>query len=108
MDSLRDSATLNDLLGYLDSVESEMTKEIIIPDLTQAEEYWKHIKENIINDHFSEEYWWKAKDRKNFHVRPKAQKSSDLSPTPNGGWAKKFCYWFNNDYVRNIIDERQK
>ena len=77
-------------------------------DLTQAEEYWKHIKENIINDHFSEEYWWKAKDRKNFHVRPKAQKSSDLSPTPNGGWAKKFCYWFNNDYVRNIIDERQK
>lgn len=77
-------------------------------DLALAEKYWNHIKENVLNDHISEEYWWKASDRKKFHVRPKAQKSSDLAPTPNGGWAKKFCYWFNNDYVRNIVDERQK
>ena len=48
----------------------------------------------------------KAKDRKKFHVRPKAQKSTDQVPTPNGGWAKKFCYWFNNDYVRDIVNER--
>ena len=67
----------------------------------------KHIKDNILNKHISEDYWWKAKDRKKFHVRPKAQKSSDLAPTPEGGWAKKFCYWFNNDYVRNIVDERR-
>ena len=77
-------------------------------DLTQAEEYWNHIKENIIDDHISEEYWWKGKDKKKFHVRPKAQKSTDQVPTPNGGWAKKFCYWFNNDYVRDIVNERQK
>lgn len=77
-------------------------------DLNQAEEYWNHIKENILNDNISEKYWWKAKDRKKFHVRPKAQKSTDLAPTPDGGWAKKFCYWFNNDYVRDIVDERQK
>ena len=77
-------------------------------DLCWAENYWSHIKENILNNHFSEKYWWKGKDRKKFHVRPKAQKSKDLAPTPNGGFAKKFCYWFNNDYVRNIIDERQK
>ncbi len=77
-------------------------------DLALAEEYWNHIRENILNDHISEEYWWKGRDKKNFHVRPKAQKSTDLVPTPNGGWAKKFCYWFNNDYVRNIIEERQQ
>ena len=76
-------------------------------DLNKAENYWKHIKDNILNKHISEDYWWKAKDRKKFHVRPKAQKSSDLAPTPEGGWAKKFCYWFNNDYVRNIVDERR-
>ena len=77
-------------------------------DLNWAENYWMHIRENVLNDHIAEDYWWKAKDRKKFHVRPKAQKSTDVAPTSNGGWAKKFCYWFNNDYVRDIIDERQK
>ena len=79
-----------------------------LQDLNHAEEYWNHIKENVLNDHISEEYWWKGKDKKNFHIRPKAQKSKDLVPTPNGGRAKKFCYWFNNDYVRKIVEERQK
>ena len=77
-------------------------------DLKQAEEYWNHIKENILNDNISEEYWWKAKDRKKFHIRPKAQKATNLAPTPNGGWAKKFCYWFNNDFVRDIVDNRNR
>lgn len=77
-------------------------------DLDRAEKYWNHIKENILADHISEEYWWKGADKKKFHVRPKAQKATDLAPTPNGKYAKKFCYWFNNDYVREIIDNRQK
>ena len=77
-------------------------------DLDLAEEYWNHIKTNILEDHISEEYWWKGADRKNFHVRPKAQKAVDLAPTPNGKGAKKFCYWFNNDYVREIVDNRNK
>lgn len=77
-------------------------------DLSWAENYWKHIKDNIQNKHISEDYWWKAKDRKKFHVRPKAQRSTDLVPIPDGGLAKKFCYWFNNDYVRDIVDERRK
>ena len=77
-------------------------------DLDLAEEYWNHIKTNILEDHISEEYWWKGADRKKFHVRPKAQKAVDLAPTPNGKGAKKFCYWFNNDYVREIVDNRNK
>lgn len=77
-------------------------------DLNSAETYWNHIKENVVKNHISEEYWWKGNDKKNFHVRPKAQKAKDLAPTSNGGKAKKFCYWFNNDYVRKIVDERQK
>lgn len=77
-------------------------------DLKVAEMYWEHIKENISNDYISEEYWWKGKDKRKFHVRPKAQKAVNLVPTPNGGWAKKFCYWFNNDYVRDIVNERKK
>ena len=77
-------------------------------DLNFAEEYWNHIKKNILDDHISEQYWWKGADKKKFHVRPKAQKASDLAPTPNGKLAKKFCYWFNNDYVREIIENKNK
>lgn len=77
-------------------------------DLDFAEVYWNHIKDNILANHISEEYWWKASDKKKFHVRPKAQKAENLAPTPNGGMAKKYCYWFNNDYVREIIDNRNK
>lgn len=75
-------------------------------DLSLAENYWEHIRTNVINEQISQEYWWKAKDKKKFHVRPKAQKATDLAPTHTGGQAKKFCYWFNNDYVREIINHR--
>ena len=77
-------------------------------DLKLAEDYWNHIKANILADHISEEYWWKGTDKKKFHVRPKAQRATDLAPTPNGKGAKKFCYWFNNDYVREIVDNNHK
>lgn len=77
-------------------------------DLEFAETYWNHIKENILADHISEEYWWKGSDRKKFHVRPKAEKATDLAPTPSGKGAKKFCYWFNNDYIREIVDNHIK
>lgn len=77
-------------------------------DLELAEEYWNHIKDNVLAGHISEDYWWKSTDKKRFHVRPKAQKATDLAPTPDGKGAKKFCYWFNNDYVREIIENRRK
>ena len=77
-------------------------------DLSDAEDYWEHIRDNVNAGHISEEYWWKAADRKKFHVRPKAQKAADLAPTPDGKGAKKFCYWFNNDYVREIVDKHHE
>lgn len=77
-------------------------------DLNLAEEYWEHIRKNVLEEHISEEYWWKAADKKKFHVRPKAQKATDLAPTINDKKAKKFCYWFNNDYISEIVRKRQK
>lgn len=73
-------------------------------DLETAEKYWTHIRSNVLANRISEKYWWKGKDKKKFHVRPKGQKATDLSPTIDGKGAKKFCYWFNNDYVRDIIE----
>lgn len=72
-------------------------------DLETAEEYWHHIKNNILKDRVSEKYWWKGRDRRKFHVRPKAQNSRNLVALPNGRLVKKFCYWFNNDYVKQIV-----
>lgn len=77
-------------------------------DMDWAEEYWNHIRGNIYAGHIAEGYWWKGADRKKFHVRPKAQKAADLAPTPDGKNAKKFCYWFNNEYVREIVENRRK
>ncbi len=76
-------------------------------DLDFAEIYWKDIREKVLSNHISEAYWWKASDKKKFHVRPKAQKATDLAPTIDGKGAKKFCYWFNNDYVREIVENYQ-
>ena len=77
-------------------------------DLEWAEQYWEHIRKNVLEEHISGEYWWKVSDRKKFHVRPKGQKATDLTPTINGKMAKKFCYWFNNEYISEIVDNRQK
>ena len=76
-------------------------------DLNVAEEYWEHIRQNVLEDHVDHEYFWKADTQKNFHVRPKAGKATDRTDNPLGeGHApcKKFCYWFNNDYVRKIVN----
>lgn len=77
-------------------------------DLEWAETYWKHIKDCVEAGNISEQYWWKGSDKKKFHVRPKAQKASDLAPTVDGRGAKKYCYWFNNDYVREIVEQHKK
>lgn len=77
-------------------------------DLEQAETYWNHIRHNILSGHISEQYWWKGRDRKKFHVRPKAQRAKDLVMAPDGKMVKKFCYWFNNDYVKEIVESHIK
>lgn len=72
-------------------------------DLEIAEEYWQHIRKNVLEGKIDAQYWWKGTDKRKFHVRPKAQKSTDLAPAPNGILAKKYCYWFNNDYVKQVV-----
>lgn len=77
-------------------------------DLEIAETYWEHIRKNVLDNHVDHQYFWKGKDNRCFHVRPKAQKATDRVPNPLGeGYepCKKFCYWFNNNYVRKIVSD---
>ena len=77
-------------------------------DLEKAEQYWQHIKAIIKADKIDDNYWWKSKDEKLFHVRPKASKSTDCVLSPSGKKVKKFCYWFNNSYIKEIVSKRQE
>lgn len=73
-------------------------------DLVSAQRYWEHIKENVVSNNIKLDSFWSISDNKNFHVRPKASKKEQLIPNPHGGEVEKYCYWFNADYVKRIID----
>lgn len=74
-------------------------------DLDIAEEYWEDIRFHVLHNQIGLEFFWKASDHKLFHVRPKGTKSSykNAATNPNGGMADKMCYWFNREYVTDII-----
>ena len=77
-------------------------------DLKIAEGYWENIKKNVEENHISPEYFYKASHHKKFHVRPKAQNAADVTANPHGGTVKKYCYWFNQDYIREIVENSEK
>lgn len=76
-----------------------------LDDLRIAELYWSNIRTNVLNNAIEPMNFWSAKLRQNFHVRPKGRNGDDLTDNPNGGKCKKYCYWFNNDYISQIIQQ---
>lgn len=75
-------------------------------DLHDAEAYWNDIKANVSANRISSEYFYKLRDKKKFHVRPKATNKAkfETAVNPNGGLAPKYCYWFNAEFVKTIIE----
>ena len=74
-------------------------------NLESAKKYWNHIRENVMSNRISLSDFWSISDKKNFHVRPKAKNKIQLTANPHGGVIEKYCYWFNADFVKHIIDE---
>lgn len=72
-------------------------------DLATAQKYWNNIRQNVIDNHIDAKYFWSSIPDRKFHVRPKARNSDDLVENPHGGKAKKYCYWFNQKYIKQII-----
>lgn len=79
-------------------------------DLVTACQYWINIRRNIIGNRINLKNFWSVADKNKFHVRPKGVKTSyqNAAENPNGGKADKYCYWFNGDYVKNIIELETK
>ena len=73
-------------------------------DLADAGKYWLSIKNAVKNNQISPEHFYRESDRKKFHVRPKGKNAADMADNPNGGKAKKYCYWFNHDYIRALVE----
>lgn len=74
-------------------------------DLELAREYWEDIKCQVKADNIKVGQFWKIEDDKKFHVRPKGQlsKFKDVSPITGEKTADQLCYWFNANYVKDII-----
>ncbi|WP_445712093.1 MutH/Sau3AI family endonuclease [Flavobacterium sp.] len=70
-------------------------------DLKIAEKFWKHTKNNIKNGEYDN--FWKLKDQKVCHVRPKGVNATDLMETPQGTFEKKKSYWLNSRYILKQI-----
>ncbi|MCQ2217226.1 MAG: hypothetical protein MJZ33_01925 [Paludibacteraceae bacterium] len=76
-------------------------------DIDLAEQYWQHIRNNVVDNHIELKYFWNISDNKNFHVRPKGTKQSyHTDVNPHGGSADRYCYWFNAQYVQSIINSQ--
>lgn len=77
-------------------------------DLQVAEQYWNNIKQCVNENHIAPEYFWKIGDHKLFHVRPKGKNKQDLASNPHGGEVQKYCYWFNNEYITDIVNKNKQ
>ena len=73
-------------------------------DLKLAEGYWENIRNNVKANKISPDNFYKASEHKKFHVRPKAKNAADVAISPHGGSVKKYCYWFNQDYIKEIVE----
>lgn len=76
-------------------------------DIENAKEYWEHIRECVLYNNIKLDAFWSIKDDRKFHVRPKAAKKTELTTNPNGGECEKYSYWFNANYVKQIIDSQE-
>lgn len=79
-------------------------------DLELARLYWEDIKKQIKANNIKNGAFWRLKDKKKFHVRPKGRVSADkaFNPVTKKQDADKLCYWFNRDYVKEIIKKYSK
>ena len=74
-------------------------------DLKDAEPYWQNIRDNVAANRIEAQYFYRESGHRKFHVRPKARNSEDLAVNPNGGMCRKYCYWFNREYIRHIVED---
>lgn len=75
-------------------------------DLDKARDFWIDTRDKVrVGDY---EHFIRSTEHPICHVRPKAKNSQDMSETPQGGFAKKKCYWLNRPYVLDIVNRHME
>lgn len=75
-------------------------------DIDAAEAFWLDTRDKVRAGDYT--HFTKSTEHPICHVRPKAKNAADLAETPQGGKAKKLCYWLNRDYILNIVNGHLK
>ena len=75
-------------------------------DLAKAELYWEQIRTMVVENRILDlRKECSIANSDIFHVRPKGRNSADKTTNPiDGTQVEKNCYWFNNTYVKKIIE----
>ena len=74
-------------------------------DMEEAETFWRDTRDKVRKG--DDEHFLKQSETRVCHVRPKARNAADTMPTPQGGEAKKYCYWLNRPYVLDILKAQE-
>lgn len=71
-------------------------------DVEASKAFWRDTRDKVRQGDYG--HFLKQSETRVCHVRPKAKNAADTTPTPQGGYAKKNCYWLNRQYVLDIVN----
>ena len=95
-----------------DNVDAEAVLEDVffwsmpMSDLNKAREFWIDTRDKVRAGDY--EHFMRSAEHPVCHVRPKAKNAMDVTETPQGGFAKKKCYWLNRSYVLNVVNSHME
>ncbi len=75
-----------------------------VADLETAQVVWEDTRNKIMNGDYK--HFINASKKRIAHVRPKGRNGASLMETPQGTFEKKKCFWLNNEYIQEIVDNR--
>lgn len=75
-----------------------------VADLETAQVVWEDTRNKIMNGDYK--HFINASKKRIAHVRPKGRNGSSLMETPQGTFEKKKCFWLNNEYIQEIVDNK--
>ena len=70
-------------------------------DIDSAEAFWRDTRDKVRAGDYT--HFIKSSEHPVCHVRPKAKNAEDTTDTPQGGKAKKLCYWLNRNYILGVV-----
>ena len=75
-------------------------------DIESAKVFWCDTRDKVRLGDYT--HFIKSTEHAICHVRPKAKNAADMADTPQGGKARKLCYWLNRAYVLDLVRSQMR